>query len=217
MLKTYCAATNLKTLLQQHSDMPCVQPLIKLIDRTTQDRSGDPLAGTPSSRVAIKKSRLRKCPELSKEAFNIIAKLYQEFYNRKMSPSVLTSVASHIINSLSYRVRTASERDSTIFFRTEQGDNQPAVIQFLVQVDKDKPESRVLYLVKRIAPLPAGVEDPFKSYPVEFGCSLWSNKEVPALEAISEFQVLCHAIWRPWVKGINVYRPLDRAGLITTL
>jgi hypothetical protein len=53
MLQTFCAASNFKSLLLQHDDMPVIQKYQTIVDQVAKDHSHDTLAGLMTSPVNV--------------------------------------------------------------------------------------------------------------------------------------------------------------------
>jgi hypothetical protein len=70
------------------------------------------------------------------------------------------------------------------------------------------------FVIERYAQLlNTDVLDSFSSHEA-FGASLWSSKKSPTLEAIPTGHVISHAISRPWVKGVILFKALNRVSSI---
>ena len=214
MLETMCASINFKTLLLQYNDMPVLQKLGLVIDRAMKDRSRDPLAGVMSFHKELPLSsvltaRQSKPSPLSTSALQAFYAYYQGSLRRSLPILSPTSTSTHSINGLTFSVLTESERNSTIFFRSEGGEQIPAVIHFIVSIPVDN-QPEVFYIVKQYTPLQHPVpHDPFALHPA-FGGSLWASRMDSALTVISSRRVVCHGIKRRWVNGITLLKPLDR-------
>lgn len=215
MLETFSASVNFRTLLQRHNDVPAVHKVVSIIDRATQDRSRDPLAGVLEAYsdylITPTRTRCRKPPPLPQRASNA---LEYEFKHRfgQLPPSPITSIVSHEFKGVSFTIRMESKRDSTIFYRPQLNETlYPAVIQYIVSVSVDRTAPPILLcIVERFASLQDKLAmDPFTSQ-LAFGASIWSNKMLPELTVIAFDQVISHAVGRPWVNGTLVLKPLDR-------
>jgi hypothetical protein len=219
MLKTFCASVNFKSLLLQHDDMPIVQKCRAVIEQATKDRSRDAFAGIMTSQVdeqitasLTPPKRQRQRINLSERALSALNSIYRELFGCPI-PSATTCHSKYIIGKVTFTTRAESNRNCNIFFRsTAGGVIAPGVIQYIVSIPSpsktDKMDS--IFVIERYSPLPnEGALGPFSSY-VAFGASLWSSKMSPALEAVPVDHVVCHAISRPWVKGVILFKALDR-------
>jgi hypothetical protein len=219
MLETFCASVNFKSLLLQHDDMPVVQKCRAVIEQATKDRSRDAFAGIMTSQVdeqitvsLTPPKRQRQRINLSERALNALNSIYRELFGCPIPPAT-TCHSKYIIGKVTFTTRAESNRDCNIFFRSTAGGTiAPGVIQYIVSIPSPSKTNKMdfIFVIERYSPLPNGdALGPFSSY-VAFGASLWSSKMSPALEAVPVDHVVCHAISRPWVKGVILFKALDR-------
>jgi len=82
MLETFCASVNFKSLLLQHHDMAVVEKFMVIVEKATQDRSHDPLAGIILDADAAPLSTIPKQPKqsihLSQRALMALKTMYQQ-------------------------------------------------------------------------------------------------------------------------------------------
>jgi hypothetical protein len=219
MLETFCAGSNFKSLLLQHYDMPIVEKYRVIIERAAKDRSRDTFAGIFTSPIdppapvsLITPKRRQREMALSDRGLKALTLMYQDYFGCAM-PQAVTCHSSHIIGKVSFTTRVESNRNCNIFFRSTIDDAvAPGIIQYIVSIPSSSKigKTDVFLVIERYAELPAEVaSSPFSSH-VEFGASLWSSKMMPTLEAVPMNHIICHAIFRPWVKGAILFKALDR-------
>jgi hypothetical protein len=217
MLETFCASANLKSLLLQHHDMSVIKKFRDIIERAAKDGSSDPLAGVmfevDTSAPLTPPKRRQQGRALSERARSAINAMYQQLFKSPI-PSELTCHSKHMIGKVSFTTQTASIRDCNIFFRSTTGVIAPGIIQYIISIPSMVTTSKMdtFFVIERYAQLPEVTANPFSSH-VEFGASLWSSKMSPVLEAVPMDHIICHAISRPWVKGIILLKALDRVGI----
>lgn len=197
--------------------MPAVRKIVSIIDRATQDRSRDPLAGIidaySDNLFPNARTRCRKPPPLSQRASGALENEFKQRFGQS-SPSPVTSVVTHSYKGVSFTIRAESKRDCTIFYRAQLDDTLlPAVIQYIVSIPVDRTAPPILLcIVERFAGLGDQLPiDPFTSQSAfGFGASIWSNKMLSDLTVITFDQIISHAVGRPWINGTVVLKPLDR-------
>ena len=216
MLRTFCAASNFKSLLLQHDDMPVIQKYRTIVDQAAKDRSRDTLAGLMTSPVdaepLILPKRSQQRVVVSERAVHALDLMYQALFNHPLPPT-RTCHLKHVIGKVSFTPHTESKCDCNIFFRSIAGDIiAPGVIQYIISVPSPLKTGKMdlFFVVERYASLPEnGPLNAFSSH-AAFGASLWSSKMSPTLEAIPVDHIICHAIFRPWVKGAILFKALDQ-------
>jgi hypothetical protein len=120
------------------------------------------------------------------------------------------------MGKISFTTRAESNRDCNVFFRSVVDDIvAPGVIQYIVSVpSRSKMGEMILFFViEWFAPLPDDVSSGVFSHHMAFGASLWSSKMSPVLEAVPTDHIICHAIFRPWVKGAILFKALNRVSI----
>jgi hypothetical protein len=214
MLETFCASGNLKSLLLQHLDMPVIKEFKDIIEHAAKDHSSDPLVGVVfetvlSSTPPKQRQRGIVLSERARSALNV---MYRQLFNRPM-PTEPTCHSGQMIGKVSFTTRAASIRDCNIFFRSTTGVVAPGIIQYIVSIPSVATTSDMdtFFVIEPYAQSLEVTSNPFSSH-VEFGASLWSSKMSSVLEAVPMDCVVCHAILRPWVKGVVVLKALDRVG-----
>jgi hypothetical protein len=217
MLETFCASANLKSLLLQHHDMPVIKKIWDIIERAAKDRSSDPLAGVVFEVEATASStppkRRQQGIALSERAQSAVNAMYQQLFKRSI-PSEIVCHSKHTIGKVSFTTLMASIRDCNIFFRSTTGVVAPGIIQYIISIPSMATTSEMdtFFVVERYAQQLEVTSNPFSSH-VDFGASLWSSKMSPVLEAVPVDHIICHAILRPWVKGVVLLKALDRVGI----
>jgi hypothetical protein len=105
------------------------------------------------------------------------------------------------------------QRQSVIAISSTTGVVAPGIIQYIVSIPLVATTSNMdtFFVIEPYAQSLEVTSNPFSSH-VEFGASLWSSKMSSVLEAVPMDRVVCHAILRPWVKGVVVLKALDRVG-----
>jgi hypothetical protein len=222
MLETFCASVNFKALLLHHHDMAVVKKFMAIMDDATKDRSRDPLAGimldadagvAPSSTPS---KRATRGITLSERALGALNTMYHQLFNKPM-PAATICLPKHIVGKVSFATRAQSTRDCNVFFRsTLCGFMAPGVIQFIVSIPSIATTSKrdTFFVIERYAQLMEdGTSNPFSSHK-DFGASLWSSKMSAVLEAVPVDHIVCHAILRPWVKDVILFKPLDRVSIL---
>jgi hypothetical protein len=218
MLETFCASVNFRSLLLQHHDMAVVEKFMAIINEGTKDRSRDPLAGIILDAEAAPSSTLPKRPKqgisLSERALGALKTMYQQLFNKPM-PTATTCFSKHIIGKVSFATRAESIRNCNIFFHSTAGVIAPGVVQYIVSMPSiaTRSEMDTFFVIERYAQVMGdGDSNSFSSY-ADFGASLWSTKMSAVLEAVPVDHVVCHAISRPWVKGVILLKALDRVSI----
>ena len=218
MLETFCALVNFKSLLLQHHDMAVVEKFMVIVEKATQDRSRDPLAGIILDADAAPLSTIPKQPKqsihLSQRALMALKTMYQQLFDKPM-PTSTTCLSKHIIGKVSFTTQAESVCDCNIFFRSTIGAIAPGIVQYIVSIPSVATRSKTdtFFVVERYAQVMAdGDSSPFSFY-ADFGASLWSTKMSAVLEAVPMDHVVCHAISRPWVKGVILLKALDRVSI----
>jgi hypothetical protein len=223
MLETFCACVNFKSLLLQHDDIPVVQKYRTIIEQAAKDRSRDPFAGVLTSQVDVQAThaqvpavtppkRRQQGIVLSERAVNALSSIYQALFNHPLPPTPICH-SKHFIGKISFTTRTESNRDCNVFFRSVVDDIvNPGIIQYIVSVPSPSKmgEMVLFFVIERFAPLPDDVPSGVFSSHMAFGASLWSSKMSPVLEAVPTDHVICHAIFRPSVKGTILFKALNR-------
>jgi hypothetical protein len=215
MLETFSAAVNFKSLLLQHCDMPAIQNFKVIIEQASQDRSRDTFAGILASAqvppLLTPPKRHGQRVVLSERALGALSAKYKELFDRPLPPKIVCH-QKHPITKGSLTTRTESVRDCNVFFRSTTSGLAPGIIQYIVSVAPSSQNDKVdtFCIIERYGHLPdASLSDPFLSYEA-FGASLWSSKMSPILEAVPLGHIICHAVSRPWVKGVILFKALNR-------
>jgi hypothetical protein len=126
----------------------------------------------------------------------------------------------HTHRGLQYASHDATERDSIIFSQPKGGHSLvPRRIRQIFSIPlkdqgSDLPMLSHFLAVHRYTNIPANVEDPFRRYPT-FGAALWSqdiSKKVDIVDLSSE--KIYHGICRKWNEGTLILKPLNRVSTI---
>lgn len=228
MLKSFCAAANLRALVQSDRCPDIIRSCSHLLDECYgQDQRGtlmndlrilDYSLNDHSSQVESWDYEQDKFEPLEKVVYDALITFADS--HRTDGWTVHSQAVfhkQHKIRGLQYAEMTAGgkntrARHSTIFFQPEgSGQLVPGVVRKIFSIPRKQNgiESRALFLaVHRYKPLPDHVDDPFKRYE-EFRSSLWSD-ERSSLEIVIPSQKICHATFCQWQEGIFVMRPIDR-------
>ena len=130
-------------------------------------------------------------------------------------PTSTTCLSKHIIGKVSFATQAESVRDCNIFFRSAIGGIAPGIVQYIVSIPSVATRSKTdtFFVIERHTQVMAdGDANPFSFYP-DFGASLWSTKMSVVLEAVPVDHVVCHAISRPWMKGVILLKALDQVSI----
>ena len=218
MLETFSAGVNFKSLLLQHGDMSVIQNFKVIIEKASADRSHDTFAGTltPEYTPSVTSPRGREQHVvLSTRALDALSATYRDLFNCPL-PSEIVCHKKHIIGKVSLTTRAESKRDCHVFFRSTAGDFiAPGMIQYIASISPPSQNDKTVTfcIIERYGHLPDGsLSNPFLSYKA-FGASLWSSTMSPTLEAVPIDHIVCHAIYRPWVKGVILFKALNRVSI----
>jgi hypothetical protein len=131
-------------------------------------------------------------------------------------PSAATCLSKYRIGKISFATRAESTRDCSVFFRlTVGGAMAPGMIQYIVSIPSIAMTSKMdtFFVIERYAQvMEGGTSNIFLSH-AEFGVSLWSSKTLAILDAVPADHIVCHAISQPWVKGVTLFKALDRVSI----
>jgi len=123
MLETFCASVNFKSLLLQHHDMAVVEKFMVIVEKATQDRSHDPLAGIILDADAAPLSTIPKQPKqsihLSQRALMALKTMYQQLFDKPMPHQPPASQTHHWQSS--FTTQAESVCNCNIFFRSTIG------------------------------------------------------------------------------------------------
>jgi hypothetical protein len=223
MLETFCASVNFKSLLLQHNDMPVVQKYRAVIEQAAKDRSCDAFAGIITSQVnrqitasPTPPKRRQQPINLSERALIALNSMYRDLFNSPTPPAA-TCHSEYSIGKVIFTTHARSNRDCNIFFRSTTGTIiAPGIIQYIISIPSPSRADKMdfFFVIERYAQLPnMDILDPFSSHEA-FGASLWSSKKSLTLEAVPTSHVISHAISRPWVKGVILFKALNRVSSI---
>ena len=226
MLETFSAASNFKSLLLQHGDMPVIQKFRAIIDRASKDRSRDTFAGILTTEYngqvlppLTPPERCGKHVVLSERALDVLSAKYQELFDCTI-PLPTICHRKYPIGKVSLTTRAESRRDCNVFSHsTAGGFTAPGIIQYIVSIPSPPQTDKVdtFCIIERYAELPdTSSLNPFLSYEA-FGAGLWSSKMSLALEAVPVDQIVCHAISRPWGKEAILLKALNRVSIPVSL
>jgi len=231
MLKSFCAAANLRALVQSDRCPNVIQTCAHLLDECY----GQDQRGTLTNDLHTLDNSLNEDVSDQEKTWD-----YDQDKFERLEPviheALISFAHSHNIEGWTvgaqafvhktYEIgglqfaelkaggKNTKGRHSTIFFQPETGiELVPGMIRkiFSVPCERRGVKSRMVFLaVHRYERLSAsdGEEDPFSQYE-GFGAGLWSEKLCP-LEIITSAQKICHATLRRWKDGANVLRPIDR-------
>jgi hypothetical protein len=231
MLKSFCAAANLRALVQSGRCPNIIQTCAHLLDECYgQDQRGT-LANdlrTLDNSLNEDVSDQAKAWDYDRDKFERLEPaIYEALVSFVHSHSIEGWTAgTHALLHKDYMIRglqfaelkaggkNTKGRHSIIFFQpTTDTKLVPGVIRKIFSMPRNQHgvEMQVVFLaVHRYERFSTsdGEEDPFSQYD-GFGAGLWSEKLCP-LEIITPAQKICHATLRRWKDGVNVLRPIDR-------
>jgi hypothetical protein len=161
--------------------------------------------------------RAKQVITLSERALSALDTMYQQLFNKPV-PKATVCLPKQIIGKVSFATRAQSTRDCNVFFRsTVCGIMAPGIVQFIVSIPSTTSTTSKMdtfFVIERYAQLMEdGISNPFSSHK-EFGASLWSSKMSAVLEAVPVDHIVCHAILRPWVKGVILFKALNRVSIL---
>lgn len=228
MLETFCAASNIKALLQRSccpSALVDCAPLIEdlfeglrnsksaaEIDALSSNISGD----TGKTRFTSQSISWDKFVPLDEAVFRAVQKsapLLKVTLLHFTPTREAVPLNRCIIRGSPYATLQASEADSLIFYQ-RSGIFTPGVIRgiyrFYCRTDPtmDSFEEYTLLAIHALSPVDVAIEDPFLEFP-DFGAGLWSNSLSPEPDILPSTSKICHAIWRPWSQEIRIVKNLD--------
>lgn len=233
MLKSFCAAANLRALVQSDRCPDAIRTCAHLLDECySQDQRGTLMneLRTLDSNLNGHLSKQEGAWDYDRNKFERLEPIIHEglvkFFNSQYADGRIAD--THALLHKEYEIRglkiaemnagakNTMGRHSTIFFQLKTNTELvPAVIRKIFSIPQkhgDIERQAVFLAIHRYRPLSAsdGVEDPFVQY-AGFGARLWSEDLGP-LEIITPSQKICHAVSRRWQEGIYVLQAIDRVG-----
>ncbi len=224
MMQSFCTAANIKGLLQRFDCPPVLRTCAPLLDRFCDNGLHNNLvmgnSQVDSSTLCILRDDIdwKKSKPLDQEICRALN--FLDFDLRDLIPgwALPKAVFYHqrcLIHGLHFMTLKTSRRNSLIFYQPfECSKLIPGVIRQIFSVchvdSKDSHHGNEYFFLVIHRFLPAvGVQDPFQDYP-DFGAGLWSTDYSDAPEVVLVGGRLYHAVMKPWCKGINVMKALDR-------
>ena len=228
MLKSFCAAANLRALMQSDRCPNVIRSCANLLDECyDQDQRG-----TLMNDLRTLDNNINEHPSVPTKAWDYDRRKFD-----RLEPAVYDALVSfshshtidgwmadthallhkeHKIQGLQIAEQKAGGkntrgRHSTIFFQSETDTLVPGIIRKIFSMPRKQHsiETQMLFIaVHRYKPLSDGTEDPFKRHD-GFGANLWSE-DLGLLEIITPSQKICHATLRRWGDGVSVIRPINR-------
>jgi hypothetical protein len=230
MMKSFCEASNLRSILQNSGGW---SDRLKICAPIFQKWFGDDHRGTLMSDIHLIGSNISNTAEDSEPENFASQKL--EILDTDIQDALLAqtkepryqhgkaSVQKRITHrGLQYSSYDNTRRDSIIFFQPKPGCSLvPGTIRKIFSIPLRDPGNAVLtqshfLAVHRYESIPDNIEDPFHRYP-DFGASLWSENINKQVEIIDLSRKFCHGICRNWQQGILVLKPLDKVSLRLTM
>lgn len=224
MLKSFCAAANLRALVQSHGCPDIIQSCAHLLD----DCYGQDQRGTLMNdlRTLGDFADQEKPWDYDRQKFDRIEPLVHEAlvrFSQSRSIEGWTAETDALfhkereirglkIAEINAGAKNTKGRHSIIFFQpTTDAELVPAVVRKIFSMPRHQNgcEQEAIFLaIHRYKPLSDRVADPFTLY-TGFGARLWSE-ELGPVEIITSSQKICHAVSRPWEEGVRVLCAIDR-------
>jgi hypothetical protein len=237
MMKSFCAASNLKSLVRSERCPDVIQEFAPILetcygqdgrgtlmnDLRTLDSNLSNGTGTTSDDRPWAYNR-KKFERLETDVHaSLVAFFNSRGYNHTPDTHALPH-AQYTIGGLTYAeskagAKNTDSRNSVIFFETEAG--QPLVPGLIRKIfsmpkkDIQGSEQRLVFIaVERYKTLANtdGAQALFTRYG-DFGAGLWSTT-LGEVEIITPSHKMCHGIRRKWNEGAVVLKPLNRVSSI---
>ena len=220
MLKSFCAAANLKALLLRGSDIPAVKQCAEEVDRTSELFAPD--RNFPEAAAALERRTNTRRDVIQQLHPDVFAALHSQEAQWKSrisgwtTPRQAIRLSRRSIGGFEFTTYTESRALGSIFFEAGDSERQvPGRIQdiFAVEMEREGLGRHELFcVVKRHLGQPRPIPCSDQMLPVfeEFGAYLWSSGLSEQVEIIPFDQTLCHMIGRQWSEGLVVLRPLNR-------
>jgi hypothetical protein len=239
MLKSFCAAANLRALVQSDGCPNIIQSCAHLLDECYgQDQRGTLMNDLRTLDNNLNENLSDPEPwDYDRKKFDLLEPVvYKALISFSRSRRAIGgwTADTHALLHKEHKIRglqfaeakagakNTKGRHSIVFFQPATGGQQlvPGVIRkiFSMPLKQNGIETQAFFLaIHPYRPLSEadGIENPFKHY-TEFGASLWAEDLGP-LEIITPSQKICHAISRQWQEGIYVLRAIDRVGFESTI
>jgi hypothetical protein len=226
MMKSFCAASNLRTFVQRAQ---CLD-VIAECEFMLESMYGQDTRGTLMNDIRVLHSSINNTPvdddvsncdynevklrTLDDETYRALVAFAANNKNDGWTPrNEVLLHAQHTITGLQYQRSTSGKKNSVIFFQPKAGEHLvPGVIREIFSIPRANPNGTqtrcVLLAVQRYKQLGDHIHDPFKKFEA-FGAGLW-RECTEKMEIVRPSQKVCHAVRRKWGDNILVMKPLNR-------
>ncbi|KAF8833751.1 hypothetical protein BDN67DRAFT_1017217 [Paxillus ammoniavirescens] len=215
MLGAFCAAARVKVLLQ-HPNAPKVvrdaSNMLKVCCSASDDGTlaadisvFHMLTQTDETNWTINgDAKVEEAPALVKRA--LVAAGIEGHLDDQ-----LDMFSRCMVSGIKYGTQEATRTNCNIFFDESGGRLMPGVIEYIFAIRPANGKPKYFVVTRRNLPVPNLMTDLFKAYK-DFGAGLWKDEHATELDIISLTEgTFCHAISMPWLDGILVMKPLNRA------
>jgi hypothetical protein len=213
MMETFCAAANIKALMQR-PDMPNVlKEAEEILKRCCTPYGGQDFVtdmnifegtGSDAQQWSIEGgAHTASIPDELQYAWAAVG-------NTKPLQRI-TMHKRYSVGGMQYATRKHSNHDCFVFIASKgQAKRVPGVIEYIFSVPFPDNQHSHFIAIRRNLPVPEKIIDPFLVYE-DFGAQLWSSEYGQDLDIITlRDDPLCHAILMTWEDGILVMKPLDK-------
>jgi hypothetical protein len=221
MMHSFCAAANLRGLLQSFTCPDVILQCLPIVEKAYGSAKG---RGTLLSDIQALDANVRNLKPASDPGSWKASKLDDDIYlalTRYLEescasppPNIAVQRKTCSIRGSRYSTHIASRNDSQVFFRLSAHDSisslVPGIIRAIFTVGSAVEEnSEIMLAVHCFTPAPSHVKNFFARYP-EFQAGLWGQFLAHEVYVLPASQIVCHAISRPWCEDTLVIRALDR-------
>ncbi|KIJ04550.1 hypothetical protein PAXINDRAFT_22156 [Paxillus involutus ATCC 200175] len=212
MLETFCAAANIKALMQR-CDVPILKEAEEILKHCCTPYGGQDFVTDMNIFAGAESDAQQWSIEGGAHTTSIPDELrcaWATGGNTKPLQKI-TTYKCYSVGGIQYATRRHSNRDCFVFFTpNRQAQRVPGVIEYIFSAPFSDNEHSYFIAIQRNLPVPEKVVDPFLGYE-DFGAQLWSNEYGEHLEIVTSRDLLCHAISMTWEDDILVMKPLDKA------
>lgn len=215
MLKAFCAAANLKALLQGPRCPDALKIAVPLLEKKwDQDRWTGTIGevnniGNASSRTVAPGQKSKLMSNQSEAAFRAGFNAMSKELGEWAQDQPIEVHKQIIIKGVEFTCRNASPRDAEVFFQPmESGQLIPGAIEKIMSIEDESDKIFILLIRRRKEWRPeAKVGNPFSRYP-DFGAELWSSEFEDYVDHVPSAGLLYHSQSRPWSDNVVVLKPI---------
>lgn len=216
MLETFCAAANVKAMMQSPTGPVILQEAAKILGQCC-----DPFTGGEKINIGILSTveqdasshhdiHVLKTPvpnDLEKAWDIAETRLHQGRPYARCNR--LTLYKRLNVLGVPYCGYAWSKEDSSVFFQRTPQDFVPGVIEYIFSTGEED-QQKYYFALRRNVPLAAEHQDPFQLYG-DFGAELWSSAHSQHLDIVPvSTSRICHSISMKWGETDVALKPLNR-------